>query len=181
MVGLPLDWRAMASISGSPGDGGRLAPTVSNLPELHATVSWQLTRLDHRYTRGRRRLIEILAAAARPITLREIAAGDDEMPQSSAYRNLDVLERSGVIRKIVSGGDHAYFELAEPLIEHHHHLVCVECGRMEDIHLDGELEDLVDTTLTREARSLGFSPLHHSLDLHGYCPDCQSLAEAKVD
>ena len=146
--------------------------STDNLDQLHDEVSELLSRHDHRYTSGRRRLIEALAGADRPLTLPEILERDDHLTQSSAYRNLDVLESSGAVRRLTRTGDHTHHELAESMLGHHHHLICVGCGLIEDIRLGDELEDQVDGALAAAARSAGFTPLHHSLDLHGHCGDC---------
>lgn len=127
----------------------------------------------HRYTSGRQRLVEVMDSAHRPLTLPQILLSDSELTQSSAYRNLDVLEQSGVIRRISASGDHAAFELAEPLLGHHHHLICVECGSIEDIHIGEPTELAIDSALGAAARNVGFKPHHHSLDLHGQCASCQ--------
>ena len=142
------------------------------LQDLHAMVGARLARHEYRYTSGRRLLVETLASAGHPVTLTEIAASAPELPVSSTYRNLDVLERSGVVSRISIRGDRAYFELAEPLMAHHHHLVCIACGEITDIHLDDELEDLVASNLAEEARRAAFTPLRHLLDLHGHCSAC---------
>ncbi|MCY3910667.1 MAG: Fur family transcriptional regulator [bacterium] len=148
-----------------PGDKDYLA-------EIHLQIGSRLARQEHRYTSGRRQLVEVLAQAGQPMTLPDIVAADPNLAQSSAYRNLDVLVRSGVIRRISGGGDHAHFELAEPLLGHHHHLICISCGSIEDIHLDSRVEKLVDKSLSDIASQSGFTPIHHSLDLHGHCVDC---------
>ena len=136
-------------------------------------VSVRLARHDYRYTAGRRRLVEALAGAGHPVTLAEIALCAPDLPVSSTYRNLEVLERSDVVNRISIRGDRAHFELAEPLLSHHHHLVCVACGTIEDIHLDDELEDLVDQNLAEAARRAAFTPLRHLVDLHGHCSKCE--------
>ena len=143
------------------------------LRDLHAMVGARLARHDYRYTSGRRRLVEALAGAGRPVTLSDIASSAPDLPLSSTYRNLEVLERSGVVNRISIRGDRAHFELAEPLLSHHHHLVCVACGAIEDVHLDDELESLVDRNLAEAARRAAFTPLRHLLDLHGYCFRCE--------
>jgi Fur family ferric uptake transcriptional regulator len=143
-----------------------------NLDHLHDEITELLDRHDHRYTSGRRRLVEVLAGAERPLTLPEILERDSDLSQSSAYRNLDVLESSGAMRRITGTGDHAHFELAESMLGHHHHLICVSCGVVEDIHLGERLEHAVDEALGNAARAAGFTPLHHSLDLHGHCAEC---------
>ncbi len=142
--------------------------------DLHAAVSQRLARHDHRYTQGRRRLVEAILEAGQPVTLPEIVVVAPGLAPSSVYRNLDVLERSGVVNRITSGGDRAHFEFAEPLMSHHHHLVCVDCGSIEDVFLDDELEASVDRSLAEVAGQAGFTPLRHSLDLHGRCAGCES-------
>ncbi len=149
-------------------------PDEATIDDLHAAVARRLERHDHRYTRGRRHLVETLARVARPVTLPQLADHADDLPQSSAYRNLEILERCGVISRIAGTADHAHFELAEPLVDHHHHLVCVSCGSLQDVHLDEAVEALVDAELAGAAAAAGFTPSHHSLDLHGFCNDCET-------
>jgi Fe2+ or Zn2+ uptake regulation protein len=117
--------------------------------------------------------VSVLLAAGRPVTLPDITQLAPDLAQSSVYRNLDVLERSGVIRRITAGSEYAHFELTEELLGHHHHLICVRCGSLDDIHLDDHLELLVDQHLRELAEQVGFDPLHHSLDLYGRCAGCQ--------
>lgn len=142
------------------------------LSELHAQVGSQLAQQGHRYTTGRQELVETLALTSQPMTLPEIVEADPKLAQSSAYRNLDILVRCSVLRRINAGGDHAYFELAEPLLGHHHHLICLSCGSIEDVHFDSEIERLVDKSLSKISARTGFTPTTHSLDLHGHCADC---------
>ena len=162
----------MHQIEGSHVTENRDADSPSFISDLHAAVRSRLARHDYRYTRGRRRLVDAISATGQPMTLPDIAAAAPDLPSSSVYRNLDVLERSGVVNRITTGGDYAYFEFAEPLLSHHHHLICVACGAMEDVRLDDEVEERVDRGLTEVAYQAGFTPLRHSLDLHGYCADC---------
>ena len=142
------------------------------LTELHAQIGSRLAQQGHRYTRGRQDLVETLVLAGQPMTLPDIVEADPKLAQSSAYRNLDILVRCGAIRRINAGGDHTYFELAEPLLGHHHHLICLSCGNIEDVHFDSEVELLVDKSLSEISARTGFTPVTHSLDLHGHCADC---------
>ena len=144
----------------------------SSINDLHAAVSLRLARHDYRYTQGRRRLVDAILSAGQPVTLPDIVVAAPELVPSSIYRNLDVLERSGVIDRITARGDRAYFEFAEPLLSHHHHLICIGCGVIEDVRLDDDVEARVDQSLADVAGQAGFTPLRHRLDLHGYCADC---------
>ena len=159
-------------------DGSSEPGLPPSLGELHAIVRVHLARHDSRYTSGRRRLVEALAGAGHPVTLTEIASPARGLPVSSTYRNLRVLEHSGVVNRISIRGHSAHFELAEPLLSHHHHLVCIACGAITDMHLDDELERMVDRSLAETARRVAFTPLRHTLDLHGHCSRCRPLVES---
>ncbi len=148
-------------------------PTETN-GEIHEQVARRLAHAEQRYTTSRRRLVEALHHAGRPLTAPEITELAPDLAQSSAYRNLDVLEQCGVVRRISAGPEHTHFELAEPLLGHHHHLICVTCGTIADVHLDDEIESLVDQRLGEAASAAGFTPLHHTLDLHGHCAECSN-------
>ncbi|MGI9621706.1 MAG: Fur family transcriptional regulator [Acidimicrobiales bacterium] len=141
--------------------------------DIHNRVRAGLAREDQRYTTSRRQLVALLVRAERPVTLPELLDMDPELPQSSAYRNLEVLERTGLVRRISAGADHAHYELAEPLVGHHHHLICLGCGKVLDIRLDDAFEASIDKELERVGRLADFTPSHHNVDLYGNCSDCQ--------
>jgi Fe2+ or Zn2+ uptake regulation protein len=141
--------------------------------ELHQRVGVLLSHDSQRYTTGRRRLVEVLSAATFPLTLPEILDRDHSLTQSSAYRNLVVLERAGVVEKVVATGEWFRFELAEGLTDrHHHHLICEECGAVQDVEVPDGLERRLDHELTEVATAAGFRLDHHRLDLVGRCTSC---------
>ena len=135
-------------------------------------VTTLLRRADQRYTTGRRRLVAALQSGGGPLTITQILAADTSLPQSSVYRNLTILEEVGAVTRIVTRDDFARYELAEHLTEHHHHLICTECGDVADFSLDGRTEATLDTALHRAAAQVGFGIEAHRLDLLGTCADC---------
>ena len=139
--------------------------------DLHATVEGRLRGYGQRYTDVRRALVQLLAAAERPLALPDILELRS-LPQSSAYRNLSVLEDAGVVHRVVSHGEHARYELAEDLSEHHHHLICSSCGRVEDFVTPPPVERAVERAVGEAARRSGFDPRSHRIDLIGICADC---------
>lgn len=145
---------------------------VTAYATLHSEVEQLLRAARQRYTGGRRRLVETLALAARPVQLPDIESLAPDVPRSSAYRNLEVLERCGVVHRLVIGGDHAYYELAESLLGHHHHAICVRCGAVSDIRLNSGFEAKLEESLAAAADESGFNPLHHIVEIHGTCSDC---------
>jgi len=135
-------------------------------------VARQLGARRARLTANRTVLVEVLAAADRPLTISEILGKRIGLAQSSAYRNLVVLEGAGVVRRIVTHDDHTRYELTEELTGHHHHLVCSSCGLIEDVPASEALERSVAMAAARTARSTGFRIDHHRLDLVGVCERC---------
>ncbi len=86
---------------------------------------------------------------------------------ASVYRVLDQLSELGLVHRIDLGGGTTRFEPALPGGEHHHHLVCNDCGRVEQFS-DSRLE----SSLARVAGSLGYELGGHDVVLHGSCPEC---------
>jgi Fur family ferric uptake transcriptional regulator len=133
----------------------------------------RLEAAGQRATRNRLAIVEILAGAGQPLTIREIIERKRGLALSSAYRNLAVLEAARVVHRLVTGGDHARFELAEDLtLHHHHHLVCASCGTVEDFSASGPLERRVQEAMAQAAARAGFTPQAHRIDLIGLCRRC---------
>jgi Fe2+ or Zn2+ uptake regulation protein len=132
----------------------------------------RLRQQGQRYTTNRRRLIRVLASAAAPLTIPEILDRERELAQSSVYRNLVLLEQSGLVQRVVTNDEWARFELAEDLTGHHHHLICSTCGIVRDFTVPPQVERSVDSAFAKIAEQTGFTLLTHRLDLVGLCPDC---------
>jgi Fur family transcriptional regulator, ferric uptake regulator len=148
-----------------------MVPMGSNV-ELHRIVRERLSEREQRYTTGRRQILDALVGADGPVTLPELLARQPVLAQSSAYRNLSIMEEAGIVRRLVHDTEHAHYELAEDLTEHHHHLICENCGLIRDITLTPRLERSLDSAFDGVARAEGFSPRHHAIDIYGRCAAC---------
>ena len=119
------------------------------------------------------KIIAALHAADGPLTIPQILDRDSSLAQSSVYRNLAILEEVGAVTRIVTHDDHARYELAERLTDHHHHhLICSSCGLVSDFELSAQLEQALDSALQRTGRSNNFRVDGHRLDLLGTCGTC---------
>jgi Fe2+ or Zn2+ uptake regulation protein len=136
------------------------------------TVVRRLGEHQQRMTAVRGQLVGILAAADRPLTIPEILDAGQGLAQSSVYRNLVVLEQVGVVHRVVTHDEFARYELAEDLTGHHHHLVCSNCGRVEDLPASESIERSVEAAVLQAARKVGVQTRQHRLDLVGTCADC---------
>ena len=139
---------------------------------VHDSVSLCLASSDQRYTAQRRKLVEILGRAGRPLTIPEILAAATGLTQSSAYRNITVLIEVGVVDRIIGSDDYGRFELAEAFAGHHHHLVCEQCGTVEDLRTSPKLERLLGETAQATAEEQGYEISEHRLELRGRCARC---------
>jgi Fur family ferric uptake transcriptional regulator len=90
---------------------------------------------------------------------------------ASVYRILDQLAELRLVHRVDFGHGVTHFEAAHPGGEHHHHLVCGDCGRV-DTFVDSTLE----RTLNRVAGAHGYALDDHDVVLHGACGDCRATA-----
>jgi Fur family ferric uptake transcriptional regulator len=149
-----------------------MAPAPTSRDQLHDAVAARLRSADQRYTSGRRRLIELLAEAPRPETIPELLGRAPSLAQSSAYRNLVVLEEAGVAHRVVTSDERSRYELAEDLMGHHHHLICTSCGKVDDFTVSTRMERSLEGALRRAVAGTGFEPTAHRLDVLGTCASC---------
>jgi Fe2+ or Zn2+ uptake regulation protein len=141
--------------------------------DIHGLAESRLRAGGHRYTRNRRAVVDALDQAARPLSLPQLLHHHRQLAQSSAYRNLAILEGAGVVHRIVTSDGFARFELAQDLTEHHHHhRICSSCGLVEDFTLPAALEETLEKALRRVATRSAFRVGSHQLDLIGLCTAC---------
>jgi len=150
-----------------------VSATEQHANELVEEVATRLRRVNQRATTNRIELVGVLRDATRPLTIPEILGERGALAQSSVYRNLVILEQAGVVHRIVTNDEHARFELAEDLTgDHHHHLVCSVCGKVEDVPAPARLEATLSSAVSDIDRATGFTTQHHRIDLIGVCASC---------
>lgn len=136
-------------------------------------VETRLREADSRYTTGRRRVVTALASAEGPVTAADLQKRLGTLPLSSLYRSLSVLEDAGVVSPHFGQKGVTRYELAEWLQGHHHHLICVECGSVDDVSLSREHEGVVHRVISEIGQAEGFQPVSHTLEIEGRCARCQ--------
>ena len=140
--------------------------------EIHAHATELMGKSGQRYTQSRKEIVSAIAAFAQPVGIADLLSSLRDLPQSSLYRNLTVLQDAGVVTRVMSSQDGGLYELAEHLTGHHHHLVCSVCGDVRDVVVPDALEHDLDAALHRLAKREGFALDHHRLDLIGRCTKC---------
>lgn len=136
-------------------------------------VEERLVETGVRFTGGRRQVVAALERSDGPRSAAEIhqeLAG--RVPVSSVYRTLAVLEEAGVVEPHHGARGVTRYEIAEWLAGHHHHLVCVECGAVEDIELPERLERQLESLVGQVTGLSSFKSSGHALEVDGRCSRC---------
>jgi Fur family transcriptional regulator, ferric uptake regulator len=128
---------------------------------------------DAGYQRGGARLavIELLARQDCAMTAIEIddrlRAAGQAIGRASVYRTLEQLEELKLVHRLEMGRGVASYERAEPSGEHHHHVVCEKCGRVEPFEDPG-----LERAIGRLQGRVDFEVSDHEVVLRGRCPRC---------
>ena len=142
-----------------------------------ATDSWvqraeaTLAAAGHKRGGARRAVVELLDAQQCALTAVEIEdalRGEQRrVSRASVYRILDELERLGLVQRVETGQAMVRYERVCEHEEHHHHLVCDECGVVMPFS-DKALESAIETLSERVPLKVS----EHEIVLHGSCQDC---------
>src|SRR5690348_7986887 len=139
---------------------------------------WETATLDALQRKGlrnggaRRAVIELLAEQDCCLTAQEIfdrlRADGRRVGIASVYRVLELLSSEGLLQRIDLGSGIARFEPARSGGEHHHHLVCDSCGKVEAFEDSG-----LERAIHRLGETSGYAVAGHDVVLHGACADCR--------
>jgi Fur family ferric uptake transcriptional regulator len=120
---------------------------------------------------ARRAVVELLGRQDCCLTAQQIfdklRAEGRRVGIASVYRVLEQLSEQGLVQRIDLGAGIARYEPALASGEHHHHLVCDDCGKVEAF-ADPELEAVIH----KVERKTGYSVAAHDVVLRGACRDC---------
>ena len=120
---------------------------------------------------ARRAVIELLGRQDCCLSAQEIfdrLRGDGRrVGIASVYRTLEQLSRDGYVQRIDIGSGTTRFEPVHADGEHHHHVVCDDCGKVEAF-ADAELERALHEVEAKTGYSIG----GHDVVLRGLCTAC---------
>jgi Fur family transcriptional regulator, ferric uptake regulator len=145
-------------------------PDTTDSWSAYALVS--MRSAGYRGGNARRRVVELLGRQDCLLSAQEIfdTLRRERRPVgiASVYRVLDVLAELGLVQRLDLGEGLSRYEAVRPGGDHHHHLVCDDCGKVEafvDQPLERALSDL--------AGRLGYAVGGHDVLLRGACADCR--------
>ena len=94
-----------------------------------------------------------------------------KISRATVYRTLELLVKSGMVRRVHLGENHYHYEHVTGN-SHHDHLICTICGNVIEFH-DEELEKKQLEICEKKK----FTPTFHNLQILGICDSCRRKGE----
>ena len=98
---------------------------------------------------------------------RLLIAEDMDIGLATVYRVLTQFEQAGLLERHYFESGKAVFELNEG--HHHDHLVCLQCGKVEEFD-----DDLLENLEHDIEQKTGFQVVDHQVKFFGICKECQA-------
>ncbi len=89
----------------------------------------------------------------------------EDVGLATVYRVLTQFEAAGLVNRHNFEGGFSVYELEQG--EHHDHLVCVKCGRVEEF-----MDELIEQRQRIIAENAHFKMTSHALNIYGVCSRC---------
>ena len=92
-----------------------------------------------------------------------------EIGLATVYRTLQLLEQLNIVYKVNFDDGCSRYELNLDSDDHqHHHLICVKCGKVQEVKLD--LLENLEMEIEKEE---DFKVVDHNVKFFGYCKKCE--------
>jgi Fur family transcriptional regulator, ferric uptake regulator len=131
----------------------------------------QLRKQGSRITKARGLLLDILQKNHLPLTETELrmrlAKLGASVNKTTVYRELFYLIEKNVIKSIDFGDGKKRYEINSG--DHHHHLVCVSCNKVDDIQVENDVSNIEKKIIKLKQ----FKITNHSLEFFGVCNNCR--------
>lgn len=123
----------------------------------------------YKYTGKREEMIRVFAREKRYLSAREIQQHmEEDYPSLSfdtIYRNLTLFTDLGILETTELNGERKYRFQCSKDGHHHHHMICLSCGKTKNIPTcpyEDLLEEIPEFTITG-----------HKFEIYGYCNECE--------
>ena len=127
----------------------------------------------HRITGSRRRVLEALVAAPAHFTVDDVLRLAPDVGRATVFRTMKLLQDLNVVCRVLMEDGSLHYRLSTR--GHHHHLVCRQCGRVEDFSTCD-----VSSVVEQLTRNTEYEIEGHWLEVYGRCSSCRILESAGV-
>lgn len=123
-----------------------------------------------RNSKQRQAILDLLVSSPEHMSAEEIYQKarvlQPNISLGTVYRNLDTLSEQGLIIRTSFADGKARYEMAG--MDHHHHLICLQCGEIKDLE-----QCPMAPALKTALQEADFEVVQHQFEVYGYCPKCQ--------
>jgi Fur family ferric uptake transcriptional regulator len=127
----------------------------------------------HRITPSRRRVLDAVLAQPAHFTVDDVLRSTRNVGRATVFRTMKLLLDLNLVCRILLDDGTLHYRVSTR--GHHHHLVCTDCGRVEDF-TKCDVEPLV-----RElAKATDYEIQAHWLEVYGRCQTCRLLKKEAV-
>lgn len=118
-------------------------------------------------TTARRTVFEALLGHE-PQTMADVITSAKSVDRASVYRIIELFEKLGIAHRLQIGWKYK-LELSDQFSKHHHHLTCLNCGKVVALPENAIFEDYIRAF----AIDYGFELKDHQLEVRGLCAECR--------
>ncbi len=91
-----------------------------------------------------------------------------EIGLATVYRTLDLFAELEVLQKLSFDDGKNRYELNDSEIHHHHHLICLNCGKVTEFS-----DDLLEALEEQITQKIDFKIVDHKVKFYGFCSHCR--------
>ena len=96
-----------------------------------------------------------------------VKQNNPEIGLATVYRTLDLFAELDILQKMDFGDGRSRYEFCTSEVHHHHHLICLSCGKV--MEFGDDLLESLESTIEKKSR---FRIVDHELKFYGYCAKC---------
>ena len=144
--------------------------------EMLELLKQRLQRKQYKLTMQRRTVLEILLEHPGEHLSAEDVYGalrdkSSDVGLATVYRTLELLVQLGILQRMEFGDGCSRYEVntIDPTRHHHHHLICTQCGKVEEFD-----DDLLENLEQDISKKTGFRVVDHQVKFFGVCKECQA-------
>ncbi|SDN42438.1 Fur family transcriptional regulator [Alkalicoccus daliensis] len=128
-----------------------------------------LKKEGYKYTDKRKDMLQLFSDEGRYLAAKDVLEylhpTYGGMSFDTIYRNLSLFTELGILEATELEGEKR-FRFSCAVEDHHHHVICLDCGKTKHIHhcpMDNE-----------PVKASGFEVVGHKFEIYGYCEQCSA-------
>jgi Fur family ferric uptake transcriptional regulator len=144
-----------------------MAPTEQDVSELDLIIE-RLELRGHRVTESRRRVLAAVLAQPAHFTVDDVLRSTRKVGRATVFRTIRLLLDLNVLCRVLLDDGTLHYRVSTR--GHHHHLVCRDCGRVEDF-----TQCDIPALTQQLASATDYEIEGHWLEVYGRCHACRLL------